>query len=167
MRGRNALTEPVTVLVLMLMFGFAVYSLVYEGGEAEKRLSAEKSARMGARVAGSYVKVRLRQNDAADRISVEPNGLNGGDSIVIRNRFPEDPESGYDAWIYWADGELREVLAAPGETPAWEGANVIAKTGGFSAVMKDGAVSYDAGNAGVVGPPDTVSLRSAAEAGGR
>jgi len=138
----GTLIELVMVMSLLVLFGFAVYSLVCEGSQAQKRLDSEKSAETNARVAASYVDVRLRQNDAGGKISVEPNGLNGRDSIVIRYRYQDDPDDDYDVWIYWANGELREVLSMAGVTPHWDSGNDIAAVDGFYVSVVNGVVSF-------------------------
>jgi len=130
----------VMVMLLLFLFGFTTYSLIYAGSETQHRIVDEKNAQVDARIALSYINVKLRQNDSSGLIFVRPNGVNGGNAIVIQYRDEYFPEYDYDTWIYWDRGYLYEILSMPDEEPAWFGANTIVGIAGFDTEINDGGV---------------------------
>lgn len=110
----SSMVELIMVMALLLMFGVTIYTLVYTGANTQERIMHEKDALTDARIALSYINVRMRQNDSKDKVAVETLELTGKNAIVIRERS-WDYE--YDTWIYCYDGKLMECLVQPGEQP--------------------------------------------------
>jgi type II secretory pathway pseudopilin PulG len=109
------LVELVMVMLLLALFGTTIYTLIVSGADTQARITARKDAQADARVALSYINVRLRQNDAAGKIAVEPLELTGENAIVIRERGFDFQ---YDTWIFCSEGTLYECLTDPGVPPS-------------------------------------------------
>ena len=129
----NTLVELIMVMVLMVFFGFTIFTLIQAGSHTEQRIIDNKNAQVDARIALSYITVRVRKNDAAGLIEVAPVEHTGQDGILIRHRSFEDD---YDRWIYFSDGKLMECLTYPDEQPEDDLSTVIVAVGDFK-------VSYD------------------------
>ena len=129
----NTLVELIMVMVLMVFFGFTIFTLIQAGSHTEQRIIDNKNAQVDARIALSYITVRVRKNDSVGRIEVVPVDHTGEDAILIRHRSFEDE---YDRWIYFSDGKLRECITYPDEQPEDDLSDIIVEIDGF-------AVSYD------------------------
>jgi len=134
LKAGNTLIELIMVMLLLILFGTAVTTLIYSGGEAQSRIIAEKNAQMDARVALSYLNMYIRQNDEADKVTVMPNDYTGENSILIRTRADW---GGYDTWIFWADGHLYECLVDEGGQPAVGLSFVVAAVDSYSVTQND------------------------------
>jgi len=112
-RGAS-LIELVMVMLVLALFGVTIYTLIATGADTQKRIMNEKNAQSDARVALSYINVRLRQNDESGKIEIKKVDITGENAILIQNR-----SSGYeyDTWIYNYEGGLYECLVDPGEQP--------------------------------------------------
>ncbi|MDR1541358.1 MAG: DUF4860 domain-containing protein [Clostridiales bacterium] len=136
----SSLIELIMVMSFLILFGYTIFSLIYTGSDALNKIEDEKNAQVNARIAMSYLNVRLRQNDATDSVAVEANSVNGQNSVVLKYRDPEDPSSDYDTWIFWADGILQEVLSDPGEEPEWSGSNEIVEVKSYDVDLSENGV---------------------------
>lgn len=106
---KSARVELIMVMLLLVLFGVAIYTLIVSGSNAQEKILADKKAIENVRIAMSYLDVKVRQNDENGKISVEPNPINALPSIRIQ-------DEGYDTWIYWYQdaawerGKLLECL---------------------------------------------------------
>jgi hypothetical protein len=99
-----------------------IFTLMYTGADTQDRIMQAKDAQVDARIAISYINVKIRQNDMQNpyevlffneptsKISVEEIPLTGRNAIVIRER---DFFFAYDTWIYEHNGRLYELLLDP------------------------------------------------------
>lgn len=138
-RGRlergSTLVEMVMVMTLFVLFGLAIYTLIFAGSETQQRIMEEKDAQIDARIALSYINVRLRQNDKKNRISIQKNAINGRDSIVISR------QADYDVWIFWVDGKLMEFMPDIGQQPQAGLGLELVELEGFHAEMNEGVIT--------------------------
>ncbi|MDR1000135.1 MAG: DUF4860 domain-containing protein [Clostridiales bacterium] len=134
----SGLVELLMVMTLMIFFGYTIYILIFTGSAALQRIDAQRAAQADARIALSYVNVRVRQSDGARQIAVLPNGINGKPSLLLRYR---QVDGAYDTWIFWFDGKLMEVLADADESPDWLGGDTIATIQGFTPALNDGSLT--------------------------
>ncbi|MDR1560224.1 MAG: DUF4860 domain-containing protein [Clostridiales bacterium] len=137
----SGLTELIMVMTLMIFFGMSMYLIIFAGSGVTKKVNADKDAQIEARTALSYVNVRIRQFDMADSVSVTRNDYNGGDSLLLKNRDPLDPDLDYDTWIFWDNGVLMELLSDPYLSPQWGAAVSIARVDGFRIEQNYGFVT--------------------------
>lgn len=116
MRNQNGSTtiEMAMVMTILVLFGITIYTLISSGANTQARIQKEKDAQADARVALSYINVRLRQSDSAGKIGVERIDLTGEDALVIRERTMEYE---YDTWIFSYGGKLLECLTDAGVHP--------------------------------------------------
>ncbi|MDR1664456.1 MAG: DUF4860 domain-containing protein [Clostridiales bacterium] len=128
------LVELVMVMLLLALFGVTIYTMIISGADTQERVVRQKDAQTDARIALSYINVRLRQNDSGGKIFVEPLELTGQNAIVIRTRT-FDYE--YDTWIYCLNGRLYECLTDPGSPPTEELSFHIVDIEGFEPVLND------------------------------
>jgi len=129
----NTLIELIMVMVLMVFFGFTIFTLIQTGSHTEQRIIANKNAQVDARIALSYITVRVRKNDTVGRVEVATVEHTGQDAILIKTRTFEDE---YDRWIYFSGGKLLECLTNPDEQPEDDLSTVIVEIDGFT-------ISYD------------------------
>jgi hypothetical protein len=98
--------------------------------KAQQKILAQKSSQIDARIALSFINMRVRQNDEKGMVHVKK--YRGNDAIVLQSRGDYE----YDTWIYFIDGKLLEcVLDAgqePGEFQGTEIANVLSFDVSFS-----------------------------------
>ena len=139
----STLVELIMVMLLLILFGITISTLIHSGGEAQEKIISEKNAQIDARIALSYLNMKIRQNDSAEKISIEKTEITGENAIVIKVRYDSmyDDWIGYDTWIYWADGFIYECLTDPGEQPEIGLSFRIAEAGRFdTAINENGAI---------------------------
>jgi len=122
----NTLVELIMVMAILTLFGVTIFVLISTGSDTQKSIISKKDAQVNARIALSYVNVRIRQNDKLGNIEVLPNSVNGNDSIFIK-----DFEYGQSLWIFWDNGCLYEQMTSEGETVGLNKAYYIADIEGF------------------------------------
>jgi hypothetical protein len=129
------MVEMIMVMTLLILFGVTVFTLISSGSNAQNKIINDKSSQTDARIAISYLNVKLRQNSEADKISVKPCPITGVDSILIET----GGESAYDTWIFFEGGALYEFLGSPGDEPSMNLSVKIMDIKGFD-------ISYDGGS---------------------
>ncbi|WP_425805718.1 DUF4860 domain-containing protein [Desulfitobacterium sp. Sab5] len=101
------LSELIAVLAIMGIIVGMLVSMMRTGGTIFRNAYDSVDAQNDARVAMSYLTVKIRQNDAHDGIDVD----------LASNSFPvlsikDTQNTGLTYWIYFATGKLREQHAA-------------------------------------------------------
>ena len=137
----GSLVELVMVMLLLILFGATIYTLIYTGGETLAKIIQVKNTQVEARIAMSYLNVRLKQNDASGSITIVQNPADGRNVIVLKDSI-DGME--VDTWIYWSGGMLKEALLYPGEALADEPGmyTPIAAVSGFETRLNpDGSVT--------------------------
>lgn len=121
-------TEVLSVFILLLLMGLSIFSLAAAGSTAYHKTDAMRTAQIEVRVAISFVQMKIRQGDAAASIRIEPNPVNGANSLVISETI-----SGrrYETWIYHNAGSLREALVLAGDPFDNDQAFPVSKLDGF------------------------------------
>ena len=110
----NTLIELIMVMVLMIFFGITIFTLIQAGSRTEQKIIDNKNAQVDARIAMSYINVRIRKNDSTGKVEVAPVEHTGRNGILLRYR---SFEGDYDRWIYYNDGVLLECLTDPDVQP--------------------------------------------------
>lgn len=139
MKDKNAqkgstMVEMIMVMALLALFGITIYTLIYSGESTQDRILQEKNAQSDARIALSYINVRLRQNDVNGKIAVEKIELTGENAIVIKER---DEDYAYDTWIFCYDGKLFECFTDPDVQPTELGSFYIVDSEGVETELND------------------------------
>ena len=128
-KNGNTLVELLMVMLLLILFGSTISILIYSGGRTQQKIISEKNSQIDARVAISYLNMKIRQSDAEGMISVELNESTGANSILIKERADW---GGIDTWIFWDGGVIYECLVDPGGRPAVGLSEKIAEVDSFS-----------------------------------
>lgn len=121
----STLIELVMVLSLMTLLGITIFMLIYSGANTQKRVLSEKNSQIEARIALSYINIKLRQNDVSGSVEVGEIKLTGKNALKIKQR---GTSMDYDTWIFCLDGKLMECLVNPGEEPTEMLSFLIANT---------------------------------------
>ena len=108
------------------------------GAQVYRALTAAQARNNASRAALSYVSARLRAADTAGAVALGAGPE--GPALLLR-------EEGYETRIYLYEGCLVEEYAAAGSALAPQNAQIIARTGSFSAAAAGGlyTVTTDAG----------------------
>jgi len=147
---KSSLVELIMVMTLLVLFGVTIFTLMYSGADTQDRIMRDKNTQIDARIAVSYINVKLRQNDAMNKgvdnqtkIGVQPISLTGRNAIVIRERTIDYE---YDTWIYEYEGKLYEMLTDPDNEPNpdnWDMGFYIVDVGAMETVFNkdDGTIT--------------------------
>jgi type II secretory pathway pseudopilin PulG len=113
-----SLIELMFVMMLLVLFGLTTFTLVISGSNTYKRLTESKNENSELRVAISYVKMEIRQNDTRNSMSIRKNFTGNGNSndnaLVIDKTTGKES---YEKWIYCSKGKLKEAYVKKGELP--------------------------------------------------
>jgi len=117
-RSRALSVEMVMVMLVLIVFALVVFSLICAGTNAYSGILGDKENTQSARVAYSYINMKLKQNDTMGCVSVEETEF--GNTLVI---LSEDGE--YVTYLFLNDGALYECVTAQGMQPSVAAANRI------------------------------------------
>ncbi len=137
--GYNTI-EMLLVMLLLALFGFAIFSLIVSGTQTYARINDTRSNQENARTAISYVEIRLRQNDVEGQIYVTPDAGMGNTALEIRNPFVEDDMR---TWIFFHEGTLYECITSYGDPPSLELSLPIVEVDGMSIEAEGNSVRVD------------------------
>jgi hypothetical protein len=96
------------------VFGVTIFTLIYSGSETYRRISDNRNVESDARIALSYLNVKLRQHDYAEGMDVKPFPGTDKDALVL---YDQTPDGNLETWIFWWEGQLLECLISEGEVP--------------------------------------------------
>lgn len=97
--------ETIMTMTLLILFSAAIFALMYVGNDTEKRILEQNAIKANARVASSYINVKLKQNDIRGKISVKINPNTASNALVITDTNSKDKKN---TWIYFENGYLLE-----------------------------------------------------------
>lgn len=108
-----SLVEMAVGMLLLLVFGTALFTLTASSAGSYERLVTEKEIDTEYRIASSYLTTKLRQNDRSGAVEL----VKQYNAPNIAIKISEDISGEiYETWIYVADGFLREVMIPKGMT---------------------------------------------------
>lgn len=127
MHSRNKVLaiESIVVMLVLILLSFVVFLVVRSGSQAYGNIVNEKQNTESARVAYSYINMKIKQNDAAGRISIIETEY--GDTLKIDMENEE-----FCTYIFFTEGTLYECLTKQDMQPKRETANRITDLNGFS-----------------------------------
>jgi len=117
-RSKAISIELVMVMLVLVVFALVVFSLIGAGSGAFSRILGEKENTQSARVAYSYINMKLKQNDTVGSVNVEETKF--GDTLSIVSESGE-----YVTYLFCSNGELYECVTAQGDQPSIAAANRI------------------------------------------
>ncbi|MEA4901304.1 DUF4860 domain-containing protein [Desulfitobacterium sp.] len=117
------LIELIVVLAIMGIMGGMLVSMIHTGAITYRSTYDMADAQNDARVAMSYLTVKIRQNDA------RPNDGTDGIKVIVSDtgsfqalQIKDSQNTGFSFWIYCADGKLRQQYAA--DVAGFDGAHL-------------------------------------------
>jgi hypothetical protein len=124
-RSRALSVEMVMVMLVLVVFALVVFTLIGAGTNAYNRILSDKQNMQSARVAYSYVNMKIKQNDVKGCVKVGQTEF--GDTLIILSADGE-----YVTYLFFSEGALYECLTAQGGSPAVAAANRITTLDGFA-----------------------------------
>lgn len=107
MERRKIIVSFESILVMMLLIIFAVSTclMIIEGSESYKNILNQKEKEENARIALSYINMRVKQNDVQGHLLFKPKSVDGKDALVIKHSGDEE---GFLTYLFWDEGILWE-----------------------------------------------------------
>jgi hypothetical protein len=102
----------IDILIVLALFGaYAAGAMLLSaiGADVYKGAAENMEENYDMRTGALYIAEKVRQNDIGGGVRLGQ--VTGGDALVLTEN---KSGKGYEMWIYVHDGELREILAAPG-----------------------------------------------------
>lgn len=97
--------ESFMVILLMTIFAASICILIFEGSKTYETIITNKTHEENARIALSYVNMRIKQNDIKNAIYIETNESYNMNVLVINHSGEEE---GLKSYIYFMDGIMWE-----------------------------------------------------------
>jgi len=132
----NTVVEMLMVMVLLALFGITIAALIVSGIGTYNKISNKRESMANGRIAMSFMKVRIRQNDEKGRISIEKCPVSGENALLIR--YEDDAGEPRVVWVYFYDGAIYESPIKPDMVPTLEVSNRLVSIDAFSIDYKDG-----------------------------
>ena len=132
-RNRAISVEILMVMLVLVVFALVIFSLIGAGTNAYNGILNDKENMQSARVAYSYINMKIKQNDAEGCVEVSQTEF--GDTLVIRSANGE-----YVTYLFYSEGALYECMTARDEKPAVAAANRITALEGFELRQNDNYV---------------------------
>ena len=120
----SGLVELLLVLTLLALLGATLLTLMFSGMKTYQRIDSKRSAEAEARVALSYLTIRLHQGDIAGGVELRTGGQLPGGAAIALTDYAEDSSC---TWIYFAQGKLYECMMAEDQIPTELDGFVIAE----------------------------------------
>jgi len=89
-------------------------TLMFSGMQTYQRIDSKRSAEAEARVALSYLTIRLHQGDVAGGVEFKTGGNIPGGAAIALTDYAQDTTC---TWIFFADGTLFESMMGEGQIP--------------------------------------------------
>lgn len=127
MHSRNKVLaiESIVVMFILILLSFVVFLVVRSGSAAYGNIVQEKQNSESARVAYSYINMKIKQNDSAGRVRIV--GTEYGDTLKIGTENDE-----LCTYIFFTEGTLYECLTKQDMQPKKQTSNRVADLYGFS-----------------------------------
>jgi hypothetical protein len=123
MRNKSIGIEAITVMLLLILFAFVVFLIIDAGSNAFESITHDKQSTVGARVAFSYINMKVKQSDTANAVNVLQTEY--GDTLKISS-------GAFATFIFYTEGNLYECVAKADGVPKVSASNKITKIDGFS-----------------------------------
>lgn len=114
-RKRNVSLESILVMILLIIFAVSSCIMIVQGSQSYAAIIEDKENAENARIALSYINMRIKQNDNLGKINFESKQVEGQDALVITHAGEED---GYLTYIFWENGSLWECYTDQATKPS-------------------------------------------------
>lgn len=132
-RNKVLAIESIVVMFVLILLSFVVFLIIRSGADAYENIINDKQTTESARVAYSYINMKIKQSDGSGLISVVDTKF--GDTLRIDS---EDAE--YSTYIYFSNGTLYECLTKKGNAPEIDASNSITALYGFKISLGGGYI---------------------------
>jgi hypothetical protein len=123
-RNKVLAIESIVVMFVLILLSFVVFIIIRSGSGAYKSIISQKQNTESARVAYSYINMKIKQNDSQGLVSVV--GTQYGSSLRL-----DTADGEFSTYIFFSDGTLYECLTRKGSLPEADAANRITALAGF------------------------------------
>ena len=131
-RSKVFAIESISVMLVLILFAFVVFMLISSGSRAYGHILSDKETTESARVAYSYINMKVKQHDMEGGIDVV--------DTLYGSALKIDIEDGsYCTYIFFAEDGLYECLTLQGIEPSVDAGNLITRIGGFD-IERDGSL---------------------------
>ncbi|MDD5017286.1 MAG: DUF4860 domain-containing protein [Eubacteriales bacterium] len=129
-RSKVLAIESIIVMLVLILFAFVVFVVIDAGTNAYDNILEEKQDSESARVAYSYINMKIKQNDAAGCIGVVETAF--GHTLKI-----DLAGTAFSTYIFFSDGTLYECLTKQAAQPSVGAANRITDMDGFDIYLEN------------------------------
>ena len=121
-----SLVELMVVMAIIVILGTMLVTMMNIGGKLYRNSNAVMEAQSNVRLAMSYITMRIRQNDALNKIDVDNVSVEGSTYVALTIIDSDNPNNTY--WIYFDNDnkKLMELNVSTGSTSTSEIGEVIA-----------------------------------------
>lgn len=124
----NKSIEVFLVVLLIMAISISAAVLMNAGRNTYKRILDNGNSLENARIALSYLNMRIRQNDTRGAIEFSESWIEGNDALLIKHSGLEE---GMITYIYYSDGALREIYTWVDNVPEPDNNEVIVELSGM------------------------------------
>lgn len=127
--------------VILIIIGLCISAVVLmdAGKKAYGRILENNSQLENARIALSYLGMRVRQNNSENSITYLPAGIEGADAVKLEHSGDFE---GMVTYIYFSKGELREIYTWAGGEPDIEFSEVVVSLNGLDIKFGEGYFKF-------------------------
>ncbi len=122
-RNKVLAIESIVVMFVLILLAFVVFLVIRSGAGAYENIIEGKQTSEGARVAYSYINMKIKQNDVSGRISVVDTQYGGTLKL--------DTSQDFSTYIFFCGGYLYECVTRKDDMPNADAANIITSLSGF------------------------------------
>ncbi len=127
--------ETFMVTLLLILFAIMVSILIFEGSSTYKKVLNSKESEENARIALSFINMKIKQNDLANRVYLDY--YEGFDNTIVIEYGNE--EEGLFSYIYFKDGALYECYSE-GVLSDELSTKIVDVNGGSLNISEDGLI---------------------------
>lgn len=129
--------------VILIIIGLCISAVVLmdAGKKAYERIMDNNNQLENARIALSYLGMRLRQNNSAGSITYLPSGVENSDAVKLVHTGDFE---GMVTYIYFSDGELKEIYTWSESEPDPEFSEAVVSLNGLDIDFEDGFYKFTA-----------------------
>jgi len=115
MRSRNNTIELILVMILLIVITLSIFLLIEGGSNSYNSILKNKESFENARIASSYINLKIKQNTYKNNIYIKQNVVEGVEAIVINHCGVEE---GLSTYIFYKNGVLYECYIDNSEIPS-------------------------------------------------
>ncbi|MCK5812384.1 MAG: DUF4860 domain-containing protein [Clostridiales bacterium] len=123
-RDRNNTIELIMVMILLIIITMSIFLLIQGGGQSYKQIIANKDSFDKARIASSFINVKIKQNDYSESIEIVNDKFSNIPAIKITHHGDEE---GLFTYLLFKDGYLYECYIDEFDTPSLSLSEIVVK----------------------------------------